>query len=164
MFLSKLMFVTAYPIYELTDKTSSVNLKYREAYDGLALKKGFIASNYFTWFLFRRFLLSLVLVCFISVPLFQISLHLFLGLVELCILIKHRPFSSRSQGNVFIINEITLLVLYGLVGGLHFTGTSLLNQFECLGWTIVAAIMTANFVNLVYLMVVQIRDLRAKWK
>ena len=43
IFMTKLMFVTAYPPYELSDRQSQVHKKYSEVYSGLELKKGFIA-------------------------------------------------------------------------------------------------------------------------
>lgn len=75
------MFVTAYPYYELSDATSTVKNLYGEVYEGLHLQRGFIALNYFTWFLFRRFLIAICLVFFSFLPLLQLSLHIALSLV-----------------------------------------------------------------------------------
>ena len=57
-----------------------------------------------------------------------------------------------------------MLILYCLVGALYFSDQSELSLFEAEGWAIVAVILTVNLINMIYLMAVQIKDCRRKWK
>ena len=90
---TKLMNITAYPLYELADQKSQVAKLYGSAYTRLAVKRGFCALNFFTWFLLRRFAVVLFIVFLQDYPGIQITLHILLGFIDVGILCKARPFS-----------------------------------------------------------------------
>ena len=154
--MAKLMFVTAYPYFELQDKSAPVHKLYSEVYEGLELQKGFIALNYFTWFLFRRFLLSLCIVFFFFAPLLQLGLHIFLCLLELVLLLKFRTFKRLRDVRMLIFNTLSLLLFYILVGLLYFFPKLKLP----LGWCLIAGIILVNCSNFLLLICFQCQDLR----
>ena len=116
---TKLMNITAYPSHELKDPKSHVSRYYGEAYSRLEVKRGFFPLNYFTWFLFRRFAIVLLIVFLQSHPGPQIWLHILLGIIDIMILTRVRPFALRCDQAFHIINAVVLLIVYSAVLALY---------------------------------------------
>ncbi len=150
----KFMNITAHPSYELKDKRSAVSRRFGEAYNMLNLKGGFIASNYFTWFLFRRLLIICIVLYLVALPMIQISLHLLLAVIDLFILIRYRPFVFKLDMIFNILNSCFLLFMYILVLLIHLNKESVQSR-ESLGWIMILGIVAINSFNMLAIIIIK---------
>lgn len=113
------MNVTAHSPHELVDSRSRVASLFSEAYSRLHVNKGFLALNFFSWFLFRRFTIVMAIILLKIYPFTQIVIHIALAVLDLLILSLWKPFASKFDLVFNLINSTALLLFYGLVMALH---------------------------------------------
>lgn len=127
------------------------------------LKRSFLASNYFTWFLFRRMIIIVTLLYFLNNPLVQITIHLLLAVVDLVILLKARPFLQKVDQCFNILNSLFLLGLY-IVVILMYNFSHIVKVKETLGWVMILAILSINGFNLLAITIVKLVEIVGKCK
>ena len=89
----KLQNTTGHPPHVLEDKRSSLFQTYGEVFSPLRVKAGFLALNYFSWFLFRRLIIIVLLLFLNEYPLIPLIGHILLALFEVLLLALRRPFA-----------------------------------------------------------------------
>ena len=147
--------ITAYPASDLTDSDSIISRRYKEVYSMLNVKRSFMASNYFTWFLFRRMIIIVTLLFLFKYPLLQILLHIALSVIDLIILLRAKPFLLRMDQCFNIFNSVFLLALYFLVILIHYF-SHLPKMKETLGWIMILGVAGINVVNILALTILKI--------
>ena len=89
--------------------------KFGDIYEGLVLdkdpEKRIVTMFYPFWFCVRRLLFALVCILAEDALWLQISVAVFVGMVNLCYLVVQRPFDDEKVNNLEIMNEATNFIL-----------------------------------------------------
>ncbi len=114
LLLFRFLSLATLPPRILADRQSKVTRKYGEAYVELSTDHGFLALNFFSWFLFRRLMIAIAMTFFADLTLLKLGICLGLTAMELGILLGFRPFKLRVDQAFNIWNAVALLVVYAL--------------------------------------------------
>ena len=142
----KLQNATVYHPSVLLNSQSSVFKRYSEVYRPLRVKAGFLALNYYSWFLYRRVFIVAILLLLNASPLTQLLLHILLGLIEVFLLLCHWPFVDRVDQMFSVINAFFVLSIYCFL-----LYTCLSNndseEVDSQGWIMIVVVIVFNGVS-----------------
>ena len=157
------MNVTAHSPHELVDSRSRVASLFSEAYSRLHVNKGFLALNFYSWFLFRRFLVVMTIIFFHHYPLTQIIFHIMFGLLDLIFFVRFKPFKSKLDIGFNIWGALFLLSMYSLLFPLYAYQDDF-KAYNLIGWIMVFSIIAYNSLTILCLILFKIVEVCIKCK